>query len=125
MEILIHHKSTQPIYEQIVQQVKEMIMTGELKPGDPIASVRALAKELRVGVLTVQKAYDRLQQEQIIESVVGKGSFVSNKNISGIEAQREQIIEAKALELIELSEKYKVSKQELFNLIETLCDHEG
>ena len=71
MEIKISHKSSTPIYEQIGSQIKDMILTGELKSGDMITSVRSLAKELGIGVLTVQKTYDRLQKEGIIETVVG------------------------------------------------------
>ena len=79
MEIIIDRKSIKPIYEQVVEQIKDQVLSGELKPGDSVSSVRALAGELKIGALTVQKAYDILQKDGIIESVVGKGTIISNE----------------------------------------------
>lgn len=124
MELIINHNSSQPIYEQIIGQIKDMIMTGELQLGDPITSVRVLAKELRIGVLTVQKAYDRLQREQVIESVVGKGTFVSDRNLARIEEEKDLLIEEKARDLIELSRRYGLSRAELIRFIELLYDQD-
>ena len=97
MEILISHKSSEPIYEQICTQIKDMVLTGKLIPGDMITSVRTLAKELGIGVLTVQKAYDRLQQEGVIETVVGKGTYITDENTAIFEDQKNQIIETKVV----------------------------
>jgi GntR family transcriptional regulator len=105
LEILVSQKSSIPIYEQIISQIKELILDGELKPGDMLTSVRVLAKELGIAVLTVQKAYDRLQKEGIIESVVGKGSYVSKDQVGKIETQRHITLENK---VIELAKKYEV-----------------
>lgn len=124
MELIINHNSSQPIYEQIVNQIKEMIMTGELRPGDSITSVRVLAKELRIGALTVQKAYDRLREEQVIETVVGKGTFVSDRNIARIEEEKDLQIEEKVRDLIALSRRYQVSEDELIRLVESLYDED-
>ncbi len=77
MEIIISQKTNQPIYEQITSQVKEMVMDGRLKHGDPIPSMRSLAKSLCISVITVQRAYDDLQKAGFIETTVGKGSFIS------------------------------------------------
>lgn len=122
MEILISHKSSEPIYEQICTQIKDMVLTGELIPGDMITSVRALAKELGIGVLTVQKAYDRLQQEGVIETVVGKGSYITAKNTAIFEDQKNQIIETKVVELIETAKKYEIKVEDLIKLVELLYD---
>ena len=89
MEIIINRKSIQPIYEQVVEQIKEQVSSGEMTPGDRISSVRALAKELKIGALTVQKAYDILQREGIIESVVGKGTIISQNGVPKSEAKKE------------------------------------
>ena len=80
MKLIINNSSMQPIYEQIVEQVKGKIMTGEVKQEEMLPSVRALAKELRISALTVKKAYDALEQEGFVVTVQGKGSFVSCMN---------------------------------------------
>ena len=80
MEIIISTNSQKPIYEQITSQIKEKVMRGELKHGDAIPSMRALAKSLHISVITVQRAYEELQRDGFIETVVGKGSFISASN---------------------------------------------
>ena len=77
MNIIINHSSMQPIYEQIMGQIKERIMHGELKEDTALPSVRTFAKELKVSALTVKKAYDGLEEEGFIVTVHGKGSFVA------------------------------------------------
>jgi len=80
MEIIISNNANKPIYEQITSQIKSMIMSGELKAGEAIPSMRALAKSIHVSVITVQKAYEDLQRDGFIETTVGRGSFVSARN---------------------------------------------
>ncbi|ETT50747.1 GntR family transcriptional regulator [Paenibacillus sp. FSL P4-0338] len=80
MEIIISSNRNKPIYEQITSQIKGKIMSGELRAGDPIPSMRALAKSIQVSVITVQKAYEDLQRDGFIETTVGRGSFVSAVN---------------------------------------------
>ena len=80
MEIIISSNTSKPIYEQIASQIKAMIMSGELRTGDPIPSMRALAKSIHVSVITVQKAYEDLQRDEFIATTVGLGSFVSAQN---------------------------------------------
>lgn len=90
MEIIISNNANKPIYEQITSQIKAMIMSGELQPGEAIPSMRSLAKSIHVSVITVQKAYEDLQRDGFIENVVGRGSFVSapNKELYQEEQQR-------------------------------------
>lgn len=80
MEIIISSNTSKPIYEQITSQIKALIMSGELETGEPIPSMRALAKSLHVSVITVQKAYEDLQRDGFIETTVGRGSFVAARN---------------------------------------------
>lgn len=80
MEIIISSNTSKPIYEQITSQIKALIMSGELKTGDAIPSMRALARSLHVSVITVQKAYEDLQRDGFIETTVGRGSFVAAQN---------------------------------------------
>ena len=80
MDIIINNASGVPIYEQIEEQIKGLIMTGELVAGDALPSMRVLAKELKISVITTKRAYEDLERDGFIESVVGKGSFVKAVN---------------------------------------------
>ena len=80
MDIIISNASGVPIYEQIEEQIKGLIMTGELKAGDALPSMRILAKELKISVITTKRAYEDLERDGYIESVIGKGSFVKGMN---------------------------------------------
>mgnify|MGYP002740888058 CR=1 FL=1 len=93
MEIIISSNTSKPIYEQITSQIKAMIMSGELKTGDPIPSMRALAKSIHVSVITVQKAYEDLQRDGFIETTVGRGSFVSARNKEFYQEEQQHIAE--------------------------------
>lgn len=92
MKIIINNSSQQPIYEQVVEQVKSLIVSGDLKEHDMLPSVRSLAKELKISALTVKKAYDTLEQGGFTITVHGKGSYVAGMN-SGLimEEQRKEI----------------------------------
>lgn len=92
MNLIINNSSMTPIYEQIVIQVKDKIISGQLKPDTMLPSVRILAKDLRISALTVKKAYDALEQEGYIVTVHGKGSFVANINSNiAIEEQQKEV----------------------------------
>ena len=80
MDIIISNNSDKPIYEQIKEQLKAMIVNGELKEGDALPSMRLLAKELRISIITTKRAYEDLEREGYIESFTGKGSFVKAIN---------------------------------------------
>lgn len=80
MDIIISNSSGVPIYEQIEEQIKSQIMTGELKAGDDLPSMRVLAKDLKISVITTKRAYEDLERDGYIESMIGKGSFVKGVN---------------------------------------------
>lgn len=80
MNIIITNNSDKPIYDQIKEQIKAMILSGELKEGDALPSMRLLAKELRISIITTKRAYEELEREGYIESYTGKGSFVKGIN---------------------------------------------
>ena len=88
MNILIRNTSSTPIYEQIVSQIKAMIISGALQEGDALPSMRLLAKELRISVITTKRAYEELERDGFIFSVTGKGSFVAEKNMELIREQQ-------------------------------------
>lgn len=93
MEIIISSNTSKPIYEQITSQMKAMIMSGELITGDPIPSMRSLAKTIHVSVITVQKAYEDLTRDGFIESTVGRGSFVAAQNKDFIQEEQQKRVE--------------------------------
>ena len=94
MEIILSSTSSLPIYEQIVTQIKEMIMRGELKPEDPLPSMRKLAKDLHVSIITTQRAYEELAKDGFIYIVAAKGAFVSVQNKDFIREENRRRIEA-------------------------------
>ncbi len=80
MDIIISNTSGKPIYEQITAQIKSQVLSGSLRPGDALPSMRVLAKELRISVITTKRAYEELERDGFIETVTGKGSFVAQQN---------------------------------------------
>lgn len=94
MKIIINNSSQQPIYEQVVEQIKSLIVSGDLKEHDMLPSVRGLAKELKISALTVKKAYDALESEAFIITVHGKGSYVAGMNRELIQEEQKKEIEA-------------------------------
>lgn len=93
MEIIISSNTSKPIYEQITSQIKALIMSGELHAGDPLPSMRSLAKSLHVSVITVQKAYEDLQRDGFIETTVGRGSFVLALNKDFYQEEQRRLAE--------------------------------
>lgn len=94
MKIIINNSSQQPIYEQIVEQIKSLIITRELREHTMLPSVRGLSKELRISALTVKKAYDRLEEEGFVTTVHGKGSFVASTNQELLMEEHRKEVEA-------------------------------
>ena len=117
MEIVISNSTSKPIYEQITSQIKEMIMNGELKTGDPIPSMRSLAKTIHVSVITVQKAYEDLQRDGFIETTVGRGSFVAARNKEFIQEEQQKKLEE---HLLIAAETARVNGIKLEKLVELL-----
>lgn len=120
MNIIISNSDKRPIYEQIQSQIKEEILSGKLKEGEILPSMRVLAKELRISIITTKRAYDELEKEGFITTVQGKGSFVSKKNKALIEEEYLKKIEEHLLEAIKLSRYADMSKEELYLILKTL-----
>ena len=93
MNILISNSNDRPIYEQITSQMKQMIISGELEAGSLLPSMRMLAKELRISVITTKRAYEDLERDGFIYTVVGKGSFVAEKNMEFVREEQLWIVE--------------------------------
>ncbi|MCH1642513.1 GntR family transcriptional regulator [Paenibacillus timonensis] len=125
MDILLSHSSGEPIYLQIVRQIRDAILQGRLAPGTALPSIRQLAKDLQISVITTKRAYNELEQEGLIDSVVGKGSFVSGGNQEFIREQRLRALESKLREVLEESRSLPMSTDELIEWIKLLDHEEG
>jgi GntR family transcriptional regulator len=124
LEIIVSNKTSRPLYEQIGTQVKAQIMSGELKAGEALPSIRSLAKSLQISVLTVQKAYDLLQEDGFIETTAGKGCFVSAQNQDFYLEEQQKKIEEHFSEAIEIARVSGISLQKLLNLLKILYEQD-
>ncbi|HHY60007.1 MAG TPA: GntR family transcriptional regulator [Clostridia bacterium] len=122
MDLVIVNSSTEPIYEQIARQIKAMIIQGKLKPGDPLPSIRGLAKELQISVITTKRAYDELEREGLIVSVGGKGSFVAEQNAEWLREKRLKLIEEKLAAVVRDARLVGLSLAELQQMLELLYE---
>lgn len=118
MKIIISNSSSTPIYEQIKNQIISQIMAEELNEGDAIPSIRSLASDIKISVMTIKKAYDELESEGYIKSVQGKGTFVAPKNTQLAQEQANKDIEEHIYKIIEISSKFNISKDEILDLFE-------
>lgn len=125
MHIIISNQSEVPIYQQLKNQIKDAILSGELTAGDILPSIRALANDTRISVLTVRRAYEDLEQEGLVHSVHGKGFFVAAKNIELIKEAKLKEIEKKLLEAYALGRKIGVTKEDMWRMMEILFDETG
>lgn len=117
MEILISNSSDKPIYEQICIQIKSMIMDGTLSAGEMLPSMRALAKDLHISVITVQRAYEDLTRDGFIETVSGKGSFVASQNRQLIQEEQLRIAEELLQKVAEIGRSHGIAYQQMANIL--------
>lgn len=113
MNVIVSNAIDKPIYEQIYTQIKGAILRGECREGEALPSIRALAKELRISVITTKRAFDDLERDGFIYSVQGKGSFVAAKNREMVREQYLRQIEEKFAEAAELAGQAGISKKQL------------
>ncbi len=124
MNIIISNRTSKPIYEQIANQIKGSIMSGELQTGEALPSMRALAKSLKVSVLTVQNAYECLQRDGFIETTAGKGCFVSAQNQDFYLEEQQKKIEELFIAAIEIARSSGIKQEKLETLLRLLCEEE-
>ena len=117
MDIIISSNTSKPIYEQITTQIKAMVMNGELATGDPIPSMRSLAKSLHISVITVQKAYEDLQRDGFIETTVGRGSFISAQTKDFYQEERQKQAEEHLQIAAEIGRTSNISLEKLIELL--------
>lgn len=122
MQIIISNSSKEPIYEQITNQIKSLILAGELQEGTAIPSMRNLAKDLQISVITTKRAYEELEKGGFIYSIVGKGSFVAEQNLEVIREKKLKVIEEQLSAVIANSREIGLSLDELKELLKILYE---
>ena len=120
MNIIIRNTGGQPIYEQIASQIKTLIISGALKEGEMLPSMRLLAKELKISVITTKRAYEELEREGFIISQTGKGSFVAGKNMELIREAQLQKIEQQLTQAVETARMSDLSLEEMQEMLALL-----
>lgn len=124
MDIIISNSSNQPIYEQIYIQIKNQIISGKLQEGDALPSIRLLAKDLRISVITTKRAYDELEQEGFIYTIASKGCFVAERNVELIREENLRKIEGLMEEILQLGASCNLAKKELLEMLRVFIQEE-
>lgn len=120
MDITVSNLTNEPIYVQIANQIKKQIINQQLKPGESLPSIRKLAADLHISVITTKRAYDELEKEGFIVTVVGKGCFVSRENMEFIREKKIRMVEEKLSEVIKDSRVLNIGLQGLKMMMEVL-----
>jgi len=124
MQFVVSGQSTLPIYEQIIGQVKTAIVSGSVKPGDMLPSIRALAKDLQISVITTKRAYEELEKEGLIYSVSGKGFYVCEQNTDLLREKKLAMAERHMLDCIKECREAGMERNDIVEMVEVLLDSE-
>ncbi|MFA7502443.1 MAG: GntR family transcriptional regulator [Anaerovoracaceae bacterium] len=122
MDIIISNSSKRPIYDQIASQIKDMIMSGRLEEGASLPSMRVLAKELRISVITTKRAYEELERDGFIETVTGRGSFVASRNLELIREEQFRRTEEHLMNAVDIARSSGIGLDELTEVLQTLYE---
>ena len=122
MHIIINHSSMIPIYEQIVEAIKEAILSNQLSPNEALPSVRALSKELKISALTVKKAYDELEREGFTVTIHGKGSYVTAANTELMMEEQKKEVEQDLEQAILKGRRFGISDEDIKTLFELILE---
>lgn len=125
MNIIISNSSNTPIYEQIKEQIKNKIVSNELKTGDLLPSIRNLAKDLRISVITTKNAYEELEKEGYVETIPSKGTYVASKNIEVIKEEQMKKVENLIETAVSIAKISKISKKEVNDILDILYEEEN
>ena len=125
MRILIANSSPDPIYEQIVRQVKSQIIAGDLPEGTPLPSIRRLAQDLQISVITTKRAYEELEKEGFIDTVGGKGTFVAAQNAEFLREKRMKVVEEKLAQAVNEARMLGIGVEQLTEMLRLLCEGEA
>lgn len=124
MNIIISNSSQEPIYEQIEKQIKNLIIKGELSSGDMLPSIRSLAQELQISVITTKRAYEELERDGFIQTMPGKGSYISGQNMELIREKRIKMIEDWLSQAVLEAKNLGLSLQELHEMLRMMFEED-
>ncbi|NLM27567.1 MAG: GntR family transcriptional regulator [Clostridiaceae bacterium] len=124
MNIIISNLSEQPIYEQIAAQIKDSIIKGELKEAEMLPSIRSLANELKISVITTKRAYEELERDGYITTVPGKGSYVAAQNRELLKESRMRIVEEKLIEAVSAAKTIGLTLDEVFEMLKLFYEED-
>ncbi len=124
MKILISNASPDPIYEQVTKQIKSQIISGDLSEGDPLPSIRKLAKELQISVITTKRAYEELEHEGFIDTVGGKGCFVAMQNKELLREKKMKTVEEMLNDSVNEAKKLEIPFNDLQKMLDLLYNNE-
>ncbi len=122
MKIIISNSSPVPIYEQIKNAIMSQIMSDELEEDEMLPSIRNLAQDIKISVMTIKKAYDELEQEGYLISRQGKGTFVAPKNTELVKEKARKEIEDYIIKIIEMADRFHIEKEELMNIFKFMME---
>ena len=122
MQINIQSKSSVPIYEQIKAQIKELILAKELQEGEPLPSIRSLARDLKISVITTKRAYEELEKEGLVYSVAGKGFYVDSPDTAFLAEKKVQSVEEQLETVLKYCKDAKLSKEEVKDMVDILWE---
>ena len=122
MDIIISNSSNEPIYLQIVNQIKAMIMSGELSPGEALPSMRNLAMQMRVSLITTKRAYEELERDGFIETYTGKGSFVKAQNAELLREENLRQVEEHLQKAVQKAKMSGITFEELSDILKMLYE---
>lgn len=125
MNIILSNRSKEPIYMQIKEQIKNSVLNHTLNPGDALPSIRKLAKDLQVSVITTKKAYEELEQEGFVESTVGRGSFIAGQTDGWVREQQLKLIDEKLTEAVKASQTIGLSLEEIKEILALIYEGES
>jgi len=124
MDIIISNSSNTPIYEQIKEQIKNKIVSNELKIGELLPSIRSLARDLRISVITTKNAYEELEREGYVETVPGKGTYVASKNRELMREEQLQKVEGLLDTAVSIAKISNISKEEMQNMLDIIYEED-
>ena len=122
MHIILNNSSMIPIYEQLMEQIKSEIISGKLEDNEALPSVRALSGELKISALTVKKAYDKLEEEGFVNTIHGKGTFVSAADKQLALEARKKAVEDDFAKAVEKAKSVKMTREEIYGIMEILLE---
>ncbi len=120
--IVVRNTSQTPIYKQIFDQISSQIINGDLKPDEPLLSIRTIAKELRVSIITIKKTWELLERNGFIYTIKGKGSYVKKNTVSTLKKKKIDTIKASLEHAVLLSKEFDISREELIDILSDLYE---